>query len=437
MEQQREHQSGQMEPELFARSKAQAAKAALPEMTLATTEEKNQALRLIAQELGAATEEILAANALDVQEGERAGLGAKIDRLVLTRERIEAIQADIANVIELPDPIGAVLDTNTRPNGLRVSRVRTPLGVIGIIYESRPNVTVDASVLCLKSGNTVVLKGGSDAIHSNRAIVGVLRRALEKSALPVDAVQLLDSTDRAVTGAFLKLRGLLDVIIPRGGLNLIRFTQENAQVPVIETGASVVHAYVDEEVDVPQAAALIMNAKTRRVSICGALDVLLVHRKALDALMSALVAPLAATDPMLEVRADARALPCLQGGLKPQQLKPLDVETDYDTEWVDHKLAIGVVDSMEEAMAHIRAHSLGHTEAIYTTNPAQAERFLAAVDAAVVMHNASTQFTDGAQFGLGAEIGISTQKLHVRGPFALEGLTSSKWHVRGQGQTRP
>jgi len=426
-----------LDPERFTRDKALAARRAFAQTALRSTAEKNAALEAIAQELERSVEPILAANAMDVQAAERAGVGPKVDRLLLTRERIEAICRDVRNVIALPDPVGQELSRSVRPNGLEVTRVRAPLGVVGIIYESRPNVTVDASVLCLKTGNTVVLKGGSDAIHSNRAVVEAIRRGLERSALPADAVQLLDSTDRAVTAAFLGLQGVLDVIIPRGSLSLIRYTRDNAKVPVIETGASVVHAYVDREVDVAQAVDLIINAKTRRVSICGALDVLLVHRDVLAALLPPLAQRLAASEPPVEVRADAAALDVLRRHYPEARLKALDPAQDYDTEWLDYILAISAVDSLEAALAHIDQHSLKHTEAIYTTNHETAERFLASVDAAVVMHNASTQFTDGAEFGLGAEIGISTQKLHVRGPFALEGLTSMKWLVRGTGQTRP
>jgi glutamate-5-semialdehyde dehydrogenase len=426
-----------LDPERFTREKALAARRAFAVTALRSTAEKNAALEAIAAELERSMEPILAANAVDVQAAERAGGGPKLDRLLLNRERIEAICRDVRNVIALPDPVGQELSRSVRPNGLDVRRVRAPLGVVGIIYESRPNVTVDAAVLCLKTGNTVVLKGGSDALHSNRAIVAAIHRALERSALPPDAVQLLDSTDRAVTTAFLGLQDVLDVIIPRGSLALIRHTRDHARVPVIETGASVVHAYVDEEVDVGQAVALIANAKTRRVSICGALDVLLVHRAVLEALLVPLAARLAAAEPPVEVRADPESLAVLRGHYPAARLKALDPAHDYDTEWLDSILAIHAVDSLEAALAHIAEHSLKHTEAIYTSNAEHAERFLAAVDAAVVMHNASTQFTDGAEFGLGAEIGISTQKLHVRGPFALEGLTSMKWIVRGTGQTRP
>jgi glutamate-5-semialdehyde dehydrogenase len=337
----------------------------------------------------------------------------------------------------LEDPVGQVIDERTRPNGLHIQRVRAPLGVIGIIYEARPNVTVDATALCLKSGNAVVLKGGSDALCSNRAIVAAIRQALEQSAVPADAVQLLDSPDRAVTAAFLRMRGLIDVIIPRGGQDLIRFAVENALVPVIETGASVVHAYVDRNVDAAQAVEMILNSKLRRVSICNALDTLLVHHDSLETVLPPLAKRLAAHAPRVTVNADPRSLPIFQAELPAGQVRAADPARDYDTEFIDYILSVRTVDSLDEALEHIRVHSLKHTEAVYTTDAAVAERFLREVDAACVMHNASTQFTDGNQFGLGAEIGISTQRLHVRGPFALEGLTTMKWVVRGNGQVRP
>lgn len=424
-------------PAEMVRSLAEASRDASLRMGTLATERKNAALSAIAAELRGCFAAILAANAVDMRAGQRAGLGTKLDRLLLSPERMEAVCRDIENVIRLPDPVGQELSATVRPNGLRCTRVRVPLGVVGIVYEARPNVTVDASVLCLKSGNAVLLKGGSDAIHTNRALVAAIQSALAKTDVPATAVQLIDSTDRAATEAFLGQRGLIDVIIPRGSLALIRFAQEHARVPVIETGASVVHAYVDEDVDESQAAALLFNAKHRRVSICGALDVALFHRSTLDGVAVPFARRLADATPPVQVRADERAFPAFARALPAAQLKRLDPATDYDTEWLDYILAVRTVDSMDEALEHIRVHSLRHTEAIFTRNAARAERFLAEVDAAVVMHNASTQFTDGAEFGLGAEIGISTQKLHVRGPFALEGLTSMKWHIRGTGQLRP
>ena len=424
-------------PAAQARQAAERAREASRRLGVATTAEKNAALAAIAAELRRSAEGILAANALDMQAGQRAGLGAKLDRLLLTRERIERVCKDLEAVIALHDPVGREMDSVVRPNGMRVRRVRVPLGVVGIIYESRPNVTVDAAALCLKSGNAVILKGGSDALESNRALTAAIRRALSTGGLPQDAVQLLDSTDRAVTASFLEQRGLIDVIIPRGGLNLIRFTQDHSKIPVIETGASVVHAYVDADVDAAQAVDLLFNAKHRRVSICGALDVALVHRDALERVGVPLARRLAQAKPPVQVRADERAQAVFAREMPAALLRPLDPASDYDTEWLDYVLAVRVVDSLDEALDHIRRHSLRHTEAVYTRDPKVAARFLNAVDAACVMHNTSTQFTDGAEFGLGAEIGISTQKLHVRGPFALEGLTSMKWLIEGTGQLRP
>jgi glutamate-5-semialdehyde dehydrogenase len=426
----------------YVRQQAELAHRASRRLAMCTTAEKNAALGRIAQAIQAHAPRILAANALDMEAGRAAGMGTKLDRLLLTEERIQVICRDIGNVAELPDPVNEDIDGRTRPNGLRVRRVRVPLGVVGIIYEARPNVTVDAAVLALKSGNAVVLKGGSDALHSNRAIVVAIREGLGEGAVsgntvPADAVQLLDATDRAVTAAFLRMRGLIDVIIPRGGLELIRFAQEHATVPVIETGASVVHAYVDEHVDVAQAVDLIENSKCRRVSICNALDTLLVHRAVLPRLAPALGARLAQAHPAVEVRADKAALAALRGHLPADRLRPLEAARDYGTEFLDYILAVGTVGSLMEAVDHIDRYSLKHTEAIFTTDAAQALLFQRAVDAACVIHNASTQFTDGGEFGLGAEIGISTQKLHVRGPFALEGLTTMKWIVDGTGQLRP
>ena len=424
-------------PVAYAEAKARAAREASRRLAVLSRAEKDLALGHIAEALQAAEGEILAANARDMAAGERAGMGTTLDRLLLTPQRIAAIRGQIAEVQALEDPVGREIDARERPNGLRIRRVRCPLGVVGIIYEARPNVTVDATVLCLKSGNAVVLKGGSDALESNRAVVAAIHQGLARGAVSPEAVQLLDSTDRAVTGAFLNLSGLIDVIIPRGGQGLIAFARQNARVPVIETGASVVHAYVDETVDLPQAVALIHNSKCRRVSICNALDTLLLHRAVADPVAAALGPLLAGNDPPVEVRADARALGPFAAAMPEGLVKPLDPARDFDTEFLDHVLAVGVVDSLDDALAHIRAHSLQHTEAIFTTDAERAARFLHEVDAAAVMHNASTQFTDGNEFGLGAEIGISTQKLHVRGPFALEGLTSSKWVVEGTGQLRP
>lgn len=423
--------------EAYALACAQVVRKSASVMATLTTQEKNQALEAIAKGLAAGRGEILAANQKDMEAGEKAGLGSRLDRLLLTQTRLDGIISDIANVVSLPDPVGQEIDGTTRPNGIRIRRVRAPLGVIGIIYEARPNVTVDATVLCLKSGNGVLLKGGSDALHSNRAIVGIMQQALAGTQVPPEAIGLLDSADRAVTGAFLKLRGLIDVIIPRGSLDLIRFVRDNALVPVIETGASVVHAYVDEEVNATEAVPLIVNAKTRRVSICSALDTLLVHQNAAEKILLPLGEALAQCQPGVEVRADDRARAVLEKTPLAGSLEKVKPDEDYGKEFLDYVLAVRIVESMEEALSHIETYSLKHTEAIYTTNQEKADLFFRQVDAACVIHNASTQFVDGAEFGMGAEIGISTQKMHVRGPFALEGLTGMKWELKGSGQIRP
>lgn len=411
------------------KNQAEAAKAAARVLNNLSTSQKNEALLKIGEALLARQDEILAANQEDVERAEAAGQTVMVDRLRLDSGRIKGISDELKNVVNLEDEVGKIIDRRERPNGLLIERVRVPLGVIGIIYESRPNVTVDAAVLCLKSGNAVMLKGGSDAISSNRALVKIMREALVNTAIPSDAIQFLDTTDREVINEFLKLRGFLDVIIPRGGKNLINFVVENSQIPVIETGASVVHTYVDKDSDLDKSAAIVVNAKTRRVSICNTLDTLLVHNAiASDFLQK--VTPLL-REKNVELRCDERSLDLIgEEGIAANQ-------DDFGKEFLDYILAVKIVDSLDEALEHIAKYSLKHSEAICTENKETAERFLREVDAAAVYVNASTQFSDGAQFGLGAEIGISTQKLHVRGPFALEGLTTFKWLVRGNGQTRP
>lgn len=389
-------------------------------MAVLTSDEKNNALAVMGDALLANMEAILAVNKEDVARAESAGETVMVDRLLLNEERVRGMVAELRKVIQLDDEIGKIMDTRTHPDGMILERVRVPLGVVGMIYESRPNVTVDATVLCLKSGNAIMLKGGSEALSSNRALVGIMREALAGTAIPVEAVQFLDTSDRAMIGEFLKLKGYLDVIIPRGGKGLIDFVTQNATVPVIETGASVVHTYVDAAADLNMAVDIVVNAKTRRVSICNALDTLLVHATVAEEFLKKLgVSPGARSISMaghsVELRFDDAA---------------------FGKEFLDYVLAIKVVDSLDEALEHIARYSLKHSEAIVTKDREVAERFLREVDAACVYWNASTQYSDGAQFGLGAEIGISTQKLHVRGPFALEGLTSMKWVIRGNGQVR-
>lgn len=410
-------------------SQARAAVRASRTLATLSTDAKNAALTKIVVALLARSDEILAANNEDVERVGKPNIPANaagadsnpnpmLDRLLLTPDRIRAMAKDIETVIALPDPVGEMIDERTRPNGLTIQRVRVPLGVVGMIYESRPNVTVDAAVLCLKSGNAVMLKGGSDAISTNRVLAKIMKEALEENEReqgPAGAgLQFIDSTDRTVTAEFLKLKGFLDVIIPRGGKGLIDFVTQNSTVPVIETGASVVHTYVDEAADFEMAVNIVVNAKTRRVSICNALDTLLVHEKIAEKFLAMLTPRL--HEAGVKIRID---------------------EAAFGIEFLDYVLAIKTVKSLNEALDHIAKYSLKHSEAIVTEDRATAERFLREVDAACVYWNASTQFTDGAQFGLGAEMGVSTQKIHARGPFALEGLTTYKWVVYGEGQIRP
>jgi glutamate-5-semialdehyde dehydrogenase len=408
------------------------AKSASRVLARLSTESKNEALKKIAETLRNNKERILKANALDVKNGEEKELGPMIDRLMLNEERIDGICDECLNVSKLKDQVGKIIDESLSPIGLKMQRVRCPLGVVGMIYESRPNVTVDATVLCLKSGNSVMLRGGSDAINSNRVFVELMKEALADTDVPVDAVSFVDSTDRAVVNEFLKMKDYLDVIIPRGGKGLIKAVTENAHVPVIQTGASVVHIYVDKDFDLEKAVSIVENSKTRRVSICNALDTLLVHEDAAAELLPPLAEKLAAH--FVEIRACKKAHTLLGDC---ERLRELDPATDFDTEFLDYIMAIKVVSGLDEALDHIADHSLKHSESIVTEDEANAKRFLKEVDSACVFWNAATQFSDGAQFGLGAEIGISTQKLHVRGPFALEGLTSFKWNIHGNGQTRP
>lgn len=439
-------------------------------LALASSGQKNIALGAMREEILASREAILEANARDMdaaatQKTPAAGdeqtaateptiredavqknsANPMLDRLLLTAERLDAIAGDMENVTNLPDPVGEVLDTRTRPNGLRIERVRVPIGTILMIYESRPNVTVDSAVLSLKSGNTIVLKGGKEALNTNRALAEAMKRGLQrvqdKTGIPSEAICFIDTTDRSVVGELLNMRGVIDVVVPRGGKGLINFVTSNARIPVIETGASVVHVFVDEKADMAKAIDIVVNAKTRRVSICNTLDVLLVHGAIAAEFLPRLGKALEASSaqkphPMVEIRCDEQAQKIMESAAI-KNITPLDPKKDYDTEFLDYILAIHVVESLDEALAHIAQHSLKHSEAIITEDENNARRFLNEVDAACVYHNASTQFSDGAQFGLGAEMGISTQKFHARGPFALEGLTTYKWVIHGSGQIRP
>ena len=371
-----------------------------------STEAINTLLVDMANAVERGTDAILAANAHDLERMDPAD--PKYDRLRLTAQRISGIAADCRNVASLPSPLGRVLSHRTLPNGLDISRISVPFGVIGVIYEARPNVTLDVAALCLKAGSAVVLKGGSDAEESNKAICAVIHNVLFEHGLDPATVTLLPAT-REATAELLSAEGLVDLIIPRGSAGLIRYVRENSKVPVIETGAGVVHCYVDKDADMEMAKRIIHNAKCRRVSVCNALDCLLVHRD-LEPRLSELLAP-------------------MQGQVQFHY-------GDFGREWLSHDLSIRVVSGLDEALAHIRTYGSGHSESIVTANQDTADRFLRDVDAACVYHNAPTSFTDGAQFGLGAEIGISTQKLHARGPMALEEITTSKYVIRGNGQTR-
>jgi glutamate-5-semialdehyde dehydrogenase len=406
---------------------AEAGRAAQRVLASMPAEAKAAALRAAAGALRAAEADILAANALDLAAGEANGLSnAMLDRLRLDSSRLAGIADAVEQVAGLADPVGDVIDASERPNGLRLSRVRVPIGLIGIIYESRPNVTADAAALCLRSGNAVLLRGGSEAVHSNRAILAALASGLVQTGVPEAAVQLVPTQDRAAVGAMLAAAGLIDMIIPRGGKSLVARVQADARVPVLAHLDGICHTYIHSAADPAMATAIALNAKMRRTGICGAMETLL-----LDAQFPAGADVIAALlDAGCELRGDARAR-----AINPRIL-PAGAN-DWDTEYLDAVLSVAVVDGLEAALAHIARHSSNHTDAIVTEDAAAAERFLAEVDSAIVMVNASTQFADGGEFGLGAEIGIATGRLHARGPVALEGLTTYKWQVRGSGQVRP
>ena len=398
-------------------------------LAVAGTAQKNRALEAIARALKERESAILAENQKDLAAARESGMKASLlDRLALSPQRIDGIVEGVRQVAALPDPIGCVTRMEKRPNGLVIGKRRVPLGVIGIIYEARPNVTVDAAALCLKSGNAVILRGGKEAFRSNKAFVAVMRDALEAAGLPRDCVALVEDTSRASAQELMGLTGYLDVLIPRGGAGLIRTVVENARVPVIETGVGVCHVYVDEEADLDMGARIIYNAKTSRPSVCNAAECLLVHAQVAEAFLPKAKALLDQKN--VELRGCPRTCAILGEGVQPA------CEADWDTEFGDYILAVKVVKDAGEAIDFINAHGSGHSEAIVTNNYFTAQRFLDQVDAAAVYVNASTRFTDGFEFGLGAEIGISTQKMHARGPMGLEELTSSKYIVYGTGQVR-
>ena len=395
----------------------------------ASTALKNQALEAMASQLLKATEAILAANQIDMEAARGKISEVMLDRLFLDQERIEGMAEGIRALIDLPDPIGEVLDTEVLENGLEIQKVRVAMGVIGIIYESRPNVTSDAAALAIKSGNAVVLRTGKDAFHSAQAIVTALKAGLEEAGLNPDLLQLIQDTSRASSLAMMKAKGYLDLLIPRGGAGLIQAVVENAIVPVIETGTGIVHVYVDKEADFQKALAIIENAKTSRPSVCNAMEVLLVDRAiASDFLPLVKDRLVDDRERSVELRLDEQAQAIISGTAAQEQ--------DFDTEFLDYILAVKVVDGVEEAVDHIEAHSTHHSDAIVTENPETAAYFTQQVDSAAVYVNASTRFTDGGQFGLGCEMGISTQKLHARGPMGLREMTSYKYIVSGNGQVR-
>ena len=396
---------------------------------LIPTDKKNSVLNKCAEELIKNADSIIASNKLDLDNAVKNGMSdAMQDRLMLNASRIEGIAEGLRQVASLPDPIGEVLDTFDRPNGMHIEKIRVPMGVIGIIYESRPNVTPDAFSLTFKAGSACILKGGSDCIESNKAIVKVLRDVLSGEGLDPDILQLIEDTDRAVTTEFMKMKEYVDVLIPRGGAGLIRAVVENSNIPVIETGTGNCHVYIDKDADPDMAVNIVFNAKTQRISVCNSCESLVIHSSVKDKILPLIYEKL--SEKNVEMRCDERALDVLgdKGSLASDE--------DFGREYLDYILSVKTVDSVEEAIAHINKYSTHHSETIVTENKESAEKFLNEVDAACVYHNVSTRFTDGFEFGFGAEIGISTQKLHARGPMGLKEITSYKYRIRGNGQTR-
>jgi len=417
------------------------AKIAATALSKATTDQKNTALSAIADALESNAESLLAANRSDLDAARADGMSdALIDRLNL-QNRLTGIAADVRAVAALPDPVGKTYDERTLDNRLRVSKRRTPLGVIGIIYESRPNVTIDCAVLAIKSGNAAILRGGKETLHSNRALVALVRAALTSAGLPADVIQFIDSPDRAHVLTMLKLHDFIDMIIPRGGAALHQFCRENSTIPVMIGGMGVCHIYVDSSADIDDALAIIDNAKTQRPSVCNSVDTVLVHQRVANGIFASLIGRLAPQG--VTFRADPRVMdnlhhldPRFKTLIPPDSVQPAG-EGDFDTEWMALILGLKVVDDLDAAIAHIQQHGTGHSEAILTQTDAHAARFINEVDAAAVFVNASTRFNDGGQLGLGAEIAVSTQKLHARGPMGLEELTTYKWVVIGDGHVRP
>lgn len=404
------------------------AKEAEKTLMVASSEKKNQALKKIAEGLIENTDKIIEANKVDLENGEKNGMAkSMLDRLKLDKERIEGMAKGVLDVATLPEPVGRILSATERPNGLRIEKVSTPIGVIAVIFEARPNVTSDAAALCLKSGNTVILRGGKEAINSNKTIAKVMRQAVKEAGMPEDVIQLVEDTSRESANELMKMNEYVDVLIPRGGAGLIQAVVKNATVPVIETGVGNCHIYIDKNADLKKAVDIVFNAKTSRPSVCNAAESLLIHK---DIAKEALVA--------IKNKLDEKDV-TLVGDSKAREIIPdMEKATDADwaTEYLDYKMSVKIVDSVEEAIDHIYKYSTGHSECIVTENAGTAEKFMNQVDSAAVYLNASTRFTDGGEFGFGAEIGISTQKLHARGPIGLHELQSFKYKIYGDGQIR-
>jgi glutamate-5-semialdehyde dehydrogenase len=416
------------------KAKGKAAKEASRRLAYLSTDIKNKALQNIAADLRSKTKEIIAANQLDLKQAAANGINETMqDRLLLNEKRLQAMADDVLVVAGLPDPVGEIFDMRTMPNDLIIGRKRVPLGVIGAMYESRPNVTIDISALCLKSGNAVILRGGKEAFNSNLALVKLVQQAISRAGVPEGAVQFVENTDRALVGEMLKLNQYIDLMIPRGGAPFVKFVIENASMPVVAGGIGVCHTFVDSSADMEKAVAIVYNAKVQKPSVCNALDTILVHQVVAEEYLPAVTAELAKAG--VELHCDKAAMKILkpEPGLK---LKAA-VEEDWGKEFLSLTAAVKVVDSLDDALAHIAKYGSGHSEAIITEDYSSGMRFLNEVDAACVYINASTRFTDGSQFGLGAEVGISTQKFHARGPLGLKELTSYKWIIFGSGQVRP
>ena len=397
-------------------------------LAVASTDDKNKILKAIATALRENCDEILKANAFDLENGRNNGMSeALLDRLMLNKDRVEGMAQGVEDVISLPDPVGKILWEDTRPNGLKIQRVSSPLGVIGIIYEARPNVTSDAAALAIKSGNAAILRGGKEAFNSNSAIMDIMRNAVDKAGFNPDIIELVRDTSRESSTALMRMNGFVDVLIPRGSAKLINAVVQNSTVPVIETGAGNCHIYIDEFADIDMAAEIVYNAKTQRISVCNTAESLLIHKNIAELALIAIKAKLDEKNVILYGDEIACAIcPDIEKA----------TEEDWATEYLDYKMSVKIVSSLEEATEHIRKYSTGHSESIITENSENAEKFMNMVDSSAVYHNASTRFTDGGEFGFGAEIGISTQKLHARGPLGLQQLNSFKYKIYGNGQVR-